>query len=60
MPTDQKAKLPPWRDPTRVTNARSFVLMTLGALVGLFLAGYSLFSARGVSSLSVPAEDVAG
>ena len=59
MPTDQKAKLPPWRDPTRVTNARSFVLMTLGALIGLFLAGYSLFTARGVSSLSVPAEDVA-
>lgn len=59
MPTDQKAKLAPWRDPTRVANARSFVLMTLGALIGLFLAGYSLFSARGVSSLSVPSEDVA-
>jgi len=59
MPTDQKAKLPPWRDPTRVTNVRSLMLMTLGALIGLFLAGYSLFTARGVSSLSVPAEDVA-
>jgi parvulin-like peptidyl-prolyl isomerase len=33
--------------------------MTFGALIGLFLAGYSLFTARGVSSLSVPAEDVA-
>ena len=33
--------------------------MTLGALIGLFLAGYSLFTARGVSTLSVPAEDVA-
>src|SRR6202041_4189062 len=59
MPTDEKVKLPPWRDPTRVANVRSFTLMTLGALIGLFLAGYSLFTARGVSTLSVPAEDVA-
>jgi SurA N-terminal domain/PPIC-type PPIASE domain len=59
MPTDQKAKPPPWRDPTRVNSVRSFVLMTLGSLIGLLLAGYSLFTARGVSSLSVPAEDVA-
>jgi parvulin-like peptidyl-prolyl isomerase len=58
MPTDQ-AKQPPWRDPTRVSSLRSFVLMATGALIGLFLAGYSLFTARGVSTLSVPAEDVA-
>jgi SurA N-terminal domain len=59
MPTDQKVKLPPWRDPTRVSSVRSFVLMSSGALIGLFLAGYSLFTARGVAGLSVPAEDVA-
>jgi hypothetical protein len=59
MPTDEKVKLPPWRDLTRVNSLRSFALMTLGALIGLFLAGYSLFTARGVSTLSVPAEDVA-
>jgi parvulin-like peptidyl-prolyl isomerase len=59
MPSDEKVKLPPWRDPTRVNSVRSFALMTCGALIGLFLAGYSLFTARGVSSLSVPAEDVA-
>jgi CRISPR-associated Cas5-like protein len=59
MPTDQKAKPAPWRDPTRISSARSFLLMTLGALIGLFLAGYSLFTARGASTLSVPAEDVA-
>jgi parvulin-like peptidyl-prolyl isomerase len=59
MPSDEKVRLPPWRDLTRVNSARSFVLMTLGALIGLFLAGYSLFTARGVSTLSVPAEDVA-
>ncbi len=35
------------------------MLMTMGALVGLVLAGYSLFTARGASTLSVPAEDVA-
>jgi hypothetical protein len=59
MPTDQKAKQPPWRDPTRVSSVRSFALMAIGALIGLFLAGYSLFTARGASTLSVPAEDVA-
>ena len=38
---------------------RSFVLMGCGALLGLLLAGYSLFTARGTSTLIVPAEDVA-
>jgi hypothetical protein len=59
MPTDQTTKGPPWRDPTRVSSVRSFVLMSIGALIGLFLAGYALFTARGASTLSVPAEDVA-
>jgi hypothetical protein len=59
MPTDRQERLPPWRDPTRVSSVRSFVLMTMGALTGLFLAGYSLFTARSASTLSVPAEDVA-
>jgi hypothetical protein len=59
MPTDQSAKPPHWRDLTRVSSLRSFVLMSIGALIGLLLAGYSLFSARGASTLSVPAEDVA-
>jgi SurA N-terminal domain len=35
------------------------MLMTLGALIGLILAGYSLFTARTTTALSVPAEDVA-
>jgi SurA N-terminal domain len=59
MPTDRNAKPPPWRDLTRVSSLRSFVLMSIGALIGLLLAGYSLFTARGASTLSVPAEDVA-
>jgi len=60
MPADhQEAKAGSRRDPARVSSRRSFVLMTIGALVGLLLAGYSLFTARGVSTLWVPAEDVA-
>jgi SurA N-terminal domain len=60
MPTDHEGATPKsWRDPTQVSRRRSFVLMTMGALIGLGLAGYSLFTARGTSTLSVPAEDVA-
>src|SRR5476649_2905376 len=59
MPNDPKASLASWRDPQRVSNVRSFALMTSGALIGLFLAGYSLFTARSATTLSVPAEDVA-
>ena len=35
------------------------MLMTMGALAGLGLAGYALFTAHGASTLWVPAEDVA-
>jgi SurA N-terminal domain len=59
MPTDSQAKTGAWRDPTQVSSRRSFVLMTMGALLGLGLAGYALFTARGASTLRVPAEDVA-
>lgn len=48
-----------WRDPATVSGARSLILMTCGALLGLALAGYSLFTARSASTLIVPAEDVA-
>jgi PPIC-type PPIASE domain len=40
-------------------NRRSFVLLGGGALAGLLMAGYSLFTARGTSTLIVPAEAVA-
>ena len=43
----------------RASSRRSFVLMGAGALLGLLMAGYSLFTARGTSTLWVPAEDVA-
>lgn len=41
------------------SNRRSFLLMGGGALAGLLMAGYSLFTARGTSTLIVPPEDVA-
>ena len=49
----------PWRDPARVSAKRSLALMVLGAVAGLMLAGYALFTARGTSTLVVPPEDVA-
>ena len=46
-------------DVHRVSAGRSFVLAAAGAVVGLMIAGYALFTARGTSTLVVPAEDVA-
>src|SRR3981081_3801722 len=48
-----------WRDLAKVSSKRSFFLAIFGAVIGLLLAGYSLFTARGTSTLMVPAEDVA-
>ena len=59
MAIDQKRERAPWRDPSQISDARSFVLMAAGVLIGLVLAGYSLFTARSASTLIVPAEDVA-
>lgn len=38
---------------------RSLILCSLGALLGLAMAGLSLFTAKGTRTASVPAEDVA-
>jgi parvulin-like peptidyl-prolyl isomerase len=57
-PTAQPAAPSPW-DPQRVSVRRSLSLMALGALTGLALAGYALFTARGTTTFHVPAEDVA-
>jgi hypothetical protein len=43
----------------QANSRRSFIFMGCGAVVGLMMAGYSLFTARGTSTLSVPPEDVA-
>lgn len=48
-----------WRDPNQVNVRRSMIMMASGAICGLGLAGYALFTARGTSTLHVPAEDVA-
>jgi len=48
-----------WRDIQKVSPQRSLVLMALGAVVGLGVAGYALFTAKGTSTLVVPPEDVA-
>jgi parvulin-like peptidyl-prolyl isomerase len=48
-----------WRDLAKVNSKRSFFLGVCGAVIGLLLAGYALFTARGTSTLMVPAEDVA-
>jgi parvulin-like peptidyl-prolyl isomerase len=59
MAIDRNPERAPWRDPSQISNARSFVLMAAGVMIGLVLAGYSLFTARSASNLIVPAEDVA-
>ncbi len=59
MSTDHTPDAPLWRNPSQISNARSFVLMACGVLLGLLLAGYSLFTVRSASTLIVPAEDVA-
>ena len=59
MPTDHNSGAPSWRNPAQISNPRSFVLLTCGVLLGLILAGYSLFTARSASTVIVPAEDVA-
>ena len=38
---------------------RSIVLLALGAMIGLAIAGYGLFTAKGTRSRSVPPEDLA-
>jgi parvulin-like peptidyl-prolyl isomerase len=48
-----------WGDLARVNSKRSFFLAICGAVTGLLMAGYVLFTARGTSTLMVPAEDVA-
>jgi parvulin-like peptidyl-prolyl isomerase len=48
-----------WRNVRQVSRRRSFLLMGCGAVVGLVMAGYALFTARGTSTLIVPADDVA-
>jgi hypothetical protein len=38
---------------------RSLIFLAIGAIVGLALAGYSLFTAKGTATHTIPAEDIA-
>jgi parvulin-like peptidyl-prolyl isomerase len=46
-------------DLSKPHGRRSMVLLALGALLGLAIAGYGLFTAKGTRSRSVPPEDLA-
>ncbi len=59
MPKPIPSNLSPRDEVGRVSTRRSFAFMGCGALLGLLMAGYSLFTARGTSTLIVPPEDVA-
>lgn len=48
-----------WLDFAHVNLSRSLVLAATGAVVGLIMAGHALFTAKGTSTLVLPAEDVA-
>ena len=45
-------------DFTRVNARRALVLLAIGAVVGIGIAGYGLFTAKGTASHSLPPEDV--
>ncbi len=48
-----------WRDLSHVSMTRSVTLYAIGAVIGLIMAGFALFTAKGTSTLIVPPEDVA-
>ncbi len=49
----------PFFDVSRPSVRRSMILMASGALIGLLIAGYGLFTAKGTRSRGVPPEAVA-
>jgi hypothetical protein len=48
-----------WLDISRPQPSRSMGLLALGALLGLIIAGYGLFTAKGTRSRGVPPEAIA-
>ena len=46
-------------DFSHANNRRSFTLLALGAVIGLGIAGYGLFTAKGTATNSLPPEDIA-
>lgn len=45
--------------PVKISTTRSLAMMSAGALLGLVIAGFGLFTARGTTTNNVPPEDVA-
>lgn len=58
-PKTAQASVPSLWNLQQISARRSMLLMALGAVAGLALAGYALFTARGTTTFHVPAEDVA-
>jgi len=58
-PDPVPAPSPSWRDLMVVNTRRAFLLMAAGGVIGLALAGVSLFTAKGTSTLIVPPDAVA-
>ncbi len=52
-------QVPNWLDPTQGVSVRSLTLFCLGAVIGLAVAGYALFTAKGTSTLYVPPDAIA-
>jgi PPIC-type PPIASE domain len=46
-------------DFSRTDSRRSFALLAAGAIIGLVVAGYGLFTAKGTSTNHLPPEDIA-
>ncbi|WP_428312821.1 peptidyl-prolyl cis-trans isomerase [Hydrocarboniphaga sp.] len=46
-------------DFSRADSRRSFTLLAIGAVLGLGIAGYGLFTAKGTSTRGLPPEDIA-
>jgi parvulin-like peptidyl-prolyl isomerase len=59
MKTSSPASNNDFFDPSKPVVRRSMAFFALGALTGLVIAGYGLFTAKGTQSHAVPPEDLA-
>jgi hypothetical protein len=59
MPDQAKPTTAGLFNASQVSTTRSLLLFAIGALAGLAIAGYSLFTAKGTSVRIVPPESVA-
>lgn len=59
MTKNDLAALSAQQIPSPERARRSLLITAAGALIGLVIAGYALFTAKGTSTLAVPSEDVA-